>query len=134
MSVIVDTTVWSFALRRNHPSPNPPVTRQLQTLIRESRITMIGAIRQEILSGVRTPEQFDRIQEELRAFPDLELAIEDYELAAKFSNLCRRNGVQGSNTDFLICAVAHRRGYEIFTLDKDFQNFQAYLSIKLFSA
>lgn len=50
---------------------------------------MIGAIRQEILSGVRTPEQFERIQEELRAFPDLELAIEDYELAAKFSNLCR---------------------------------------------
>lgn len=95
---------------------------------------MIGVIRQEILSGVRTPEQFERIQEELRAFPDLQLAIEDYELAAKFSNLCRRNGVQGSNTDFLICAVAHRRDYEIFTLDQDFQNFQAHLSIKLFIA
>jgi hypothetical protein len=64
------------------------------------------------------------LREYLRAFPDLELTTEDYELAAEFFNTCRSNGVQGSSTDFLLCAVAHRRGYSIFTTDKDFENFR----------
>ncbi|MGG6264696.1 hypothetical protein ACQ4M3_14865 [Leptolyngbya sp. AN03gr2] len=55
----------------------------------------------------------------------------DYETAAEFFNLCRRNGVQGSNTDFLICAVAYRRNDSIFTTDQDFTAFQAYLPILL---
>ena len=92
---------------------------------------MLGSIRQEILSGVRTSEQFDRLRDTLRAFPDLNLVDADYELAAEFSNTCRRNGIQGSNTYFLICAAAHRRSYSIFTTDRDFHNFQAYIPINI---
>ena len=64
-------------------------------------------------------------------FPNLELNIADYELAAEFFNTCRSNGVQGSNTDFLICAAAANRNYSIFTTDKDFENFQAHIHIVL---
>lgn len=130
MSIIVDTSVWSLALRRN--SPNVAVVAPLQRLIADGRVMMLGAIRQEILSGIRNPEQFERLQRDLRAFPDLELATTDYELAADFFNRCRRQGVQGSNTDFLICAAAHQRDFEIFTTDRDFQTFQIELPIKLF--
>ena len=100
-------------------------------LITVDRVALLGAIRQEILSGVRSSEQFTRLRDYLRAFPDLELATEDYELAAEIFNICRSNGIQGSNTDFLICAVAHRRSYSILTTDNDFQNFQAYIPIVL---
>lgn len=61
----------------------------------------------------------------------IELVIEDYELAAEFYKTCRRNEIQGSNTDFLICAVAHRRGYSILTTDGDFALFGEHLSITL---
>lgn len=130
MSVIVDTSIWSLALRRN--SPDVVVVQQLERLIVNGQVVMLGAIRQEILSGIRNPEQFERLQRDLRAFPDLELVTPDYELAADFFNRCRRRGLQGSNTDFLICAVAHRRDYELFTTDQDFQAFQIELPIKLF--
>ena len=63
----------------------------------------------------------------------LSLDIEDYELAADYFNICRRNGIQGANTDFLICATANRRNYAIFTTDKDFISFSQYLSIVMFS-
>lgn len=89
----------------------------------------MGAIRQEILSGLRTPAQFNRLRDALRAFPDTVLVTEDYELAAELFNTCRQRGVQGSNTDFLICAVAHRRHYQILTTDRDFQNFQAHIPV-----
>jgi predicted nucleic acid-binding protein len=62
------------------------------------------------------------------------LEQEDYETAADFFNTCRRSGIQGSNTDFLICAVAHRRNHSIFTTDQDFTRFQTCLSIELLQA
>lgn len=131
MSVIVDTSVWSLALRlRTPPEPLSAVTL-LQNLITDDRVILLGAIRQEILSGIRTSEQFMRLRDYLRAFPDLELVTADYELAAEFFNTCRSNGIQGSNTDFLICAVAQRQNYSILTIDNDFQSFQAYIPVLL---
>ncbi len=131
MNVIVDTSVWSLALRRNYGYPQDKafLVQSLQNLIADGRVILMGAVRQEILSGVRHKEQFSRLRDYLHRFPDLEISTKDYELAAEFFNTCRRNGIQGSNTDFLICAVAHNRGYSIFTMDKDFGNFQPYIPI-----
>ena len=132
MSVIVDTSVWSLALRRKSPPIDSPLIAILQRLIVEDQAVMLGAIRQEVLSGIRDPKQFERLKSYLQGFSDLSLESADYELAAEFFNQCRRNGIQGSNTDFLICAVAHRRGYQILTEDGDFKNFQGFIPVNLF--
>jgi hypothetical protein len=131
MNVVVDSSVWSLALRRNTPNDAIPIINILRDFISDGRVVLLGVIRQEVLSGVRYSEQFIRLRDYLRAFPDLELTSEDYELAAEFFNTCRSNGVQGSNTDFLLCAVAHRRSYSIFTTDKDFENFRLHIPIVL---
>ena len=130
MRVIVDTSVWSLALRRNK---NPVDSRVavLRDLITDGRVELLGTVRQEVLSGIRHSEQFERLKNELRAFPDLALNFEDYELAAEYYNLCRKKGVQGANTDFLICAAASRRNYEILTADNDFDIFSQHLPIVL---
>ena len=133
MNVLVDSSVWSLALRRNTTNDAIAIVNLLRDLIADGRVVLLGAIRQEVLSGVRYKEQFARLREYLRAFPDLELTTEDYELAAEFFNTCRSNGIQGSNTDFLLCAVAHRRGYTIFTTDKDFENFRSHIPVVLLS-
>ena len=133
MNVLVDSSVWSLALRRNTTNDALSIVNVLRDLIADGRVVLLGAIRQEVLSGIRYKEQFARLREYLRAFPDLELTTEDYELAAEFFNTCRSNGVQGSNTDFLLCAVAHRRGYSIFTTDKDFENFRSHIPVVLLS-
>ena len=132
MKVIVDTSVWSLALRRNSPPDEISRVKGLRELITDGRVVLLGAIRQEVLSGVRHPEQFARLRDYLRAFPDLEITTADYELAAEFFNTCRRNGIQGSNTDFLICSVAHNWQYSILTTDKDFENFQPYIPVILY--
>jgi len=90
-------------------------------------------VRQEILSGIKSHAHFRTLRDHLRPFPDIELTIGDFESAAEFDNLCRGKGVQGSNIDFLICAVAVRRQMPIFTTDADFTLFQQYLPIKLHS-
>jgi predicted nucleic acid-binding protein len=95
---------------------------------------MIGPIRQEILSGIRSESQFIELQKHLESFPDLPILTEDYVTAAKFFNHCRSKGIQGSNTDFLICAVAARNRFSIYTTDKDFDLFSKHIQIVLHQA
>ena len=130
MRVLVDTSVWSLSLRRMRSAPHP-CRAELHALIEEGRAAIVGPIRQELLSGIRTAAQFDLLRTHLRAFPDLVLDSEDYEEAARFFNLCRARGVQGSNTDFLICAAGARREMPILTTDDDFIRYARLLPIAL---
>ncbi|MCE2440122.1 MAG: PIN domain-containing protein [Candidatus Latescibacteria bacterium] len=130
MKVMVDTGVWSLSLRRNVVS-NHPVVEELAELVREVRVQLIGPVRQEILSGIRSQVQSDGLRSRLRAFPDLQLEAPDYECAAEFFDLSRSRGVQGSNTDFLICAVSHRYEMPVLTTNGDFLRFREYLPIEL---
>ena len=130
MIALVDTSVWSLALRRGDGALSQEAL-ELAELVREGRTAIIGPIRQELLSGVRKVQQFDLLREHLRSFPDLELTTNDFELAAEFFNRCRAKGIQGSNTDFLICAVASRRRHSVFTTDADFARFAKILPIVL---
>ena len=132
MNVIVDTSVWSRGLRRTDMSA-AGTTREVAELIHEGRVVMLGPIRQELLSGVREEQQFTRLRDALRPFSDHRLSQEDFETAAACFNRCRRRGIQGSNTDFLICAVASRNRFEVFTRDLDFDRFRRVLGIKLYS-
>lgn len=130
MRVLVDTGVWSEALRRSRKVESE-VVQELRSLILEHRVDIIGPIRQEILSGLREDTQFKKLQKYLAAFPDIPLKTGDYAKAAEFFNMCRAKGVQGSNTDFLICAVAVRWQLAIYTTDKDFDLFKKHLPIVL---
>ncbi len=132
MKVIVDTSVWSLALRRKTVADRA-VVAALESLIEDFRVQMIGQIRQEILSGIKSEAQFKELKSYFRAFSDYLIQSDDYELAAQYFNLCRANGIQGSNTDFLICAVAVNNKWQIFTIDQDFQNFSTVLPIQLFT-
>ena len=130
MKIIVDTCIWSMALRRHNVKENS-YTEELIHLIDEVRVQLIGPIRQELLSGVKIKKQFDTLQYHLKAFEDVKLEMQDYELAAEYFNAARKKGIQGSNTDFLICAISSRREMPILTTDKDFINFQSVFSVSL---
>ena len=131
MTVLVDTCVWSLVLRRTRVKKVDPYVCEFQELVKELRVQMIGPIRQEVLSGIRTNAQFSKLRDHLRAFPDLELTPSDYERAAEMLNRARSQGIQGSNTDFLICAISARHKFPVFTTDKDFPRFQKHIPIQL---
>ena len=130
MNVLVDTSIWSLALRRSKIVVNMEMI-ELRRLIDDFEAAIIGPIRQELLSGIRDIKQFVFLRERLAAFPDLALKTADFEQAASYFNHCRVKGVQGSNTDFLICAVSSSRKMPIFTTDGDFAQFAKLLPIKL---
>ena len=131
MKVLVDTPIWSYALRSKNKAYQSEVER-LSSLIRDQRALIIGPIRQEILSGYSDLRKFKKLREKLSFFENSPIQDSDYELAAEMCNQCRKRGVQGSHIDFLICAVAKRLDVPIFTTDKDFTQYKNIISIKLF--
>ena len=132
MKVLVDTCIWSYAFRRNIiENQYAAYTKELKELIKESRVEMIGSVRQEVLSGIKHQEQFFKLKTKLSAFPDLLLTHSDYELAAELFNQLRSRGAQGSNTDFLICAVSINHELSIYTDDGDFEQFRETIPIHM---
>ena len=130
MRVLADTPMWSAAFRRG--GAENPYRRQMERLVVQGVVELIGPIRQELLSGIKELSQYETVREHLRVFPDLQIRTEDYEEAARFYNLCRSKGIQGSSTDFLMCAVATRHGLAIFTDDRDFLEYGKVLEIELY--
>jgi predicted nucleic acid-binding protein len=134
MNVLVDTSVWSLALRRQArhlSSAERLLVHELRELIQEGRVRLLGLVRQELLSGIKTSTQFEKLKDTLRAFADEPLDTTDYEAAAKASNECRARGIAVSVVDILICAVAIKRNLLIFTADPDFRNYARVLPVKL---
>ncbi|HHE38067.1 MAG TPA: PIN domain-containing protein [Candidatus Cloacimonetes bacterium] len=134
MKVLVDTSVWSLALRRKEENMNEvekEILNELVELIKETRVVMVGPVRQEILSGIKSQNQFKKLKSKLSAFSDLPINSEDYEKAAEFYNTLMSKGVQGSFIDFLLCAVSYNNDFSIFTTDYDFINFAEHIEIKI---
>jgi predicted nucleic acid-binding protein len=135
MLVLVDTPVWSLALRRMSTDLNPRaqrVTTALQELIREGRAQLLGSVRQELLSGIRQEPNFRKLRDQLRAFDEPRIDVADYEEAAHINNQCRSRGIAGSAIDFLICAAASRRDWQIFTTDQDFTRYASVIPLRLY--
>lgn len=130
MKVLVDTSAWSQLLRRAG-GRDAHVAAEVEQLLRASRIVIIGPVRQELLSGIRTAAQYTELRDRLRALPNEALVTEDFERAAGMFNTCRAAGVQGAHTDFLICACAERLRTPIFTVDADFEAYARHLPIRL---
>lgn len=134
MKVLVDTSVWSLALRRKNEAIDAAeklIVAELTELIGEGRAAIIGLVRQELLSVVKTAEQYEKLRLHLRSFDDELVDRADYEDAAKFGNQCRTKGIAVFAVDILICAVAVKRGWAIFTTDPDFATYAKVLPVKL---
>ena len=136
MIVLVDTTIWSLALRRRPKDlseQEQALVVEWTRLVRSGHAVLMGPSRQEILSGLREPTTFDALREILGDFRYLEVLPTDYDEAARLFNRCRSQGIAGTSVDLLICAVALRLEVPVFTTDKDFEHYSRALGVALHS-
>ena len=134
MRVLVDTTVWSLALRRHRKQlsrPERTAAMVLRDLLFRGLALLIGPVRQEVLSGIRDDSTFEALRQHLRWIDEAVLTTDDFETAAGCFNRCQSAGVAGSGTDMLLCAVAIRLDVPIWTTDADFVNYSRHLPIRL---
>ena len=121
MKLLVDTSVWSLALRRKNTATlsleEQKLKAELIRAITEGRVAILGLLRQEILSGIKEDAQFEKVKAALDPYLDEPVNTADHEFAARVYNECRSQGVEAGTVDILICAVALRRGWEVLSGD-----------------
>jgi predicted nucleic acid-binding protein len=120
MNVIVDTSVWSLALRRSPPSDGPEVRLLKRLLGQNDLVVTTGLILQELLQGFRGPAAKRQIIRDFSMLPVIAPDLDDHITAAELRNRCRRKGVQIGTIDALIARLCIRHELALLTTDRDF--------------
>lgn len=120
MTLFVDTSVWSLAMRRDSPDHGVEVSALLQALERGDAIVTTGLVLQELLQGFSGPKARELILERFSALPLLVPDRDDHVAAAEVRNSCRRSGLQIGTIDALIARLCIRHALTLLTTDQDF--------------
>lgn len=131
--LLVDTSVWSLAFRRDQPPDDPRVAHLHRELTTGGAVVSTGIILQELLQGVRGPKQRDVLVERFRAIPFVDPDRDDRVRAADMRNTCRRHGVQMGTIDALLVALCIRHDLRMLTADADFDHAAKVLPLDLWS-
>ena len=127
---MVDTSVWSLALRRDAVGEAAEVAR-LREAAREDTIFTTGLILQELLQGLRGPKGRAAIVERFAALPLITPQRDDYIAAAEIRNVCRRRGVQLGTIDALLAQLCVRHQLMLLTTDADFRHAARHVALRL---
>jgi predicted nucleic acid-binding protein len=119
VSLFVDTSVWSLALRRDGERQEPEVAFLARALDTGEEIITTGLVLQELLQGFHGARQRDRIAERFAALPLLVPDRTDHIEAADLRNRCRRRGLQIGTIDALFAALCIRHHLLLLTTDRD---------------
>jgi predicted nucleic acid-binding protein len=134
LSLFVDTSVWSLALRRDGPSSTAQVVALIQALENGEPILTTGLILQELLQGFFGPKAHEQILERFAALPLLVPDRQDHVHAAQLRNACRRHGVQVGTIDALLSQLCIRHNLLMLTSDNDFQGIANHCALRLWRA
>lgn len=134
MSLLVDTSVWSLAFRRDAPPSCPEVDALRGALERGEPVVCTGLILQELLQGFTGAKSHDRLLQHFSALPFLVPDRTDYVEAAELHNHCRRSGVQLGTIDALIAQLCIRHELKLLSADADFRHAARFCPLQLWSA
>lgn len=131
MMLLVDTSVWSLALRRDAKVDLPEVTGLRNAIKGDDVIVTIGLILQELLQGFHGPKARDQIIKRFAALPLLTPDRQDHIAAAELRNICRRAGVQLGTIDALIAQLCIHYELTLLTTDRDFQHASKHIPLQV---
>ena len=134
MSLFVDTSVWSLALRRDTPAREPEVGMLIQALERGETVLTTGLVLQELLQGFAGPKSRSQIVERFSALPLVAPDREDHIRAATLRNQCRRAGMQIGTIDALLAQLCLRHDLIMLTADQDFRRIAKQSALKVWQA
>lgn len=131
MDVLVDTSVWSLALRRDTPSESRAVEALPKALDGDADVYVTGIVLQELLQGFLGTDARQSINDRFSSLPSLVPDTSDHIEAADLRNRCRRKGIQIGTMDALIAQLSIRYKLTLLTTDNNFKNMSRIIKLKL---
>jgi predicted nucleic acid-binding protein len=133
VTLLVDTSVWSLALRRDAESSEPEVQHLKEALLGADVVVTTGLVLQELLQGFSGAKASAQIIERFAALPLIQPTRDDHIAAAELRNTCRRAGVQVGTIDAIIAQLCLRHELTLLSTDKDFKSAAKHCALRLWS-
>jgi predicted nucleic acid-binding protein len=134
MTLLVDTSVWSLALRRDAEATEPEVQELKEALFGAEVVVTTGLVLQELLQGFSGAKAQTQIIERFGALPLLQPDRDDHIGAAALRNSCRQSGVQLGTIDALLAQLAIRHDLTLLTTDQDFTHAAKHCPLRVWPA
>lgn len=134
MTLLVDTSVWSLALRRDAQAGEPEVQALKDALFGADVVVTTGLVLQELLQGFSGAKAQDQIVQRFGALPLIQPDRDDHIGAATIRNTCRRAGVQIGTVDALLAQLCIRHELTLLTTDKDFTHASKHVALAVWPA
>ena len=134
MTLLVDTSVWSLALRRDGTFDAKEVLALREALTGADSVVTTGLVLQELLQGFNGPKAKEAIIERFGALPLIQPDRQDHVAAAEVRNACRRGGVQIGTIDALLIQLCGRYEITLLSSDKDFANAARHVPFRLWGS
>jgi len=115
-NVLVDTSIWIYYLRKNQD-----YFQTIDILLDKVLCFVTEPIVSELLQGVKTEGEFEKLRSYIDALPLEAVVYDDWINAGRLCFNMRKKGITIPLTDALIASVAIRADMEIFTLDRHFE-------------
>ncbi len=131
MTLLVDTSVWSLAFRRNEASASPEVAKLRDALESGETVLTTGLILQELLQGFSGPKAREQLIEKFSALPALNPTRADHIAAAALRNHCRQAGVQIGTIDALLAQLCIQHGITLLSVDRDFLHVAEHSTLRI---
>lgn len=134
MTLLVDTSVWSLALRRDATASEPEVQQLKDALLGADMVVTTGLVLQELLQGFSGAKASAQIIERFAALPLLQPEREDHVAAAEIRNTCRRAGIQIGTIDALLAQLCIRHDLTLLSTDNDFKLAAKHCTLRVWSS
>ena len=134
MTFLVDTSVWSLALRRDVLVEEPAVRALKEALAGADLVVTTGLVLQELLQGFAGARASEQIVERFAALALIQPDRDDHIAAAGLRNSCRRAGVQIGTVDALIAQLCIRHDVVLLSTDRDFVHAAKHCRLNVWSS
>jgi predicted nucleic acid-binding protein len=131
VSLLVDTSVWSLAFRRDAEAPTQAAEVLRTALDGADQVFTTGLVLQELLQGFSGPKARAQLIERFAALAFLQPDREDHIEAAEVRNNCRRNGVQIGTIDAVLIQLCLRHDLVLLSTDNDFRAASKHIKFRL---
>jgi len=126
--VLVDTSAWIFALKKN---PFLPLKEKVDLLLREGLILAFGMIKLELLGGAKSKKEFARLKSRLDALYEIPTDQSLWDKASGLAFTLHRKGITVPYTDILIASAALYSKATLLHVDIHFDLMAKYTELKV---
>ena len=134
MSLLVDTSVWSLAFRRDSETTAQEVKALQHALEGADQVFTTGLVLQELLQGFGGPKARSQLIDRFGALGFLQPDREDHIEAAEVRNSCRRHGVQIGTVDAVLIQLCLKHDLVLLSSDNDFRSAARHIKFRLWGA